>query len=89
MGADASRPGGGGQIGTDGAVAGDVSDFIEIGPDALGILVADVMGHGIPAALVSSMVRLAFAAQAEPARDPALVLRSKTRSCVATSIDLR
>lgn len=58
------------------AVAGDIYDFVEIGPSALGILVADVMGHGIPAALVASMVKLAFTAQAEHARDPAAVLTS-------------
>ena len=58
------------------AVAGDVYDFVEIGPSTLGILVADVMGHGIPAALVASMVKLAFTAQTEHARDPATVLTS-------------
>src|SRR5262249_56624026 len=42
------------------AVAGDVYDVIEIGPATVGILVADVMGHGMPAALVASMVKLAF-----------------------------
>ena len=56
------------------AVAGDLYDFIEIGPSALGILVVDVMGHGVPAALVASMVKLAFAAQADRAQDPAAVL---------------
>ena len=58
------------------AVAGDIYDFVEIGPSTLGILVADVMGHGIPAALVASMVKLAFTAQTEHARDPAAVLTS-------------
>jgi sigma-B regulation protein RsbU (phosphoserine phosphatase) len=58
------------------AVAGDIYDVIEIGPSSIGILVADVMGHGIPAALVASMVKLAFSVQAEHARDPAKVLTS-------------
>jgi sigma-B regulation protein RsbU (phosphoserine phosphatase) len=58
------------------AVAGDIYDFVEIGPSTLGILVADVMGHGIPAALVASMVKVAFTAQAEHAHDPAAVLTS-------------
>jgi phosphoserine phosphatase RsbU/P len=58
------------------AVAGDIYDFVEIRPSALGILVADVMGHGIPAAMVASMVKLAFTAQTEHARDPARVLTS-------------
>src|SRR5262245_6935657 len=58
------------------AVAGDIYDVIEIGPATLGILVADVMGHGMPAALVASMVKLAFSVQAPDARDPARVLAS-------------
>jgi sigma-B regulation protein RsbU (phosphoserine phosphatase) len=61
------------------AVAGDIYDFIRIGPSSLGILVADVMGHGIPAALVASMVKLAFSVQADRARDPADVLSSMNR----------
>jgi len=56
------------------AVAGDIYDFIEIGPTSLGILVADVMGHGIPAAMVASMVKLAFSVQTASVRDPAAVL---------------
>jgi len=58
------------------AVAGDIYDFVEIGPSCLGILFADVMGHGVPAALVASMVKLAFSLQKGRARDPAAVLRS-------------
>ena len=61
------------------AMAGDIYDFVEIGPSTLGILVADVMGHGIPAALVASMVKLAFSLQTEHARDPAMVLTSMNR----------
>jgi serine phosphatase RsbU (regulator of sigma subunit) len=56
------------------AVAGDLYDFVEIGPSSLGILVADVMGHGIPAAMVASMVKLAFSVQTASVRDPAAVL---------------
>jgi phosphoserine phosphatase RsbU/P len=40
----------------------------------LGILVADVSGHGMPAALISSMLKIALAAQSAQARDPAAVL---------------
>jgi sigma-B regulation protein RsbU (phosphoserine phosphatase) len=58
------------------AVAGDLYDFVEIGPSSLGILVADVMGHGIPAAMVASMVKLAFSEQTASVRDPAAVLTS-------------
>ena len=58
------------------AVAGDIYDFVQLGPSCLGILVADVSGHGIPAALVASMVKVAFSAQVDHADDPARVLAS-------------
>ena len=61
------------------AVAGDLYDFVVLGPAQLGILVADVSGHGIPAALVASMVKLAFTAQIERAQDPAEVLAGMNR----------
>jgi sigma-B regulation protein RsbU (phosphoserine phosphatase) len=56
------------------AVAGDFYDFLEPGGRRLGVLVADVSGHGVPAALIASMVKVALAAQAARAEDPALVL---------------
>jgi len=55
------------------AVAGDFYDFLAT-PGGVGILVADVTGHGVPAALVASMVKVAVAAQAEHAADPARVI---------------
>jgi sigma-B regulation protein RsbU (phosphoserine phosphatase) len=58
------------------AVAGDFYDVIQVGPTAVGVLVADVSGHGIPAALVASMVKVAFGAQSAHAADPAAVLTS-------------
>ncbi len=56
------------------AVAGDFYDFVQLGPSRVGVLVADVSGHGIPAALVASMVKVSFSAQADQADDPARVL---------------
>jgi serine phosphatase RsbU (regulator of sigma subunit) len=40
----------------------------------LGILVADVSGHGVPASLIASMVKIAFVSQMPHASDPARVL---------------
>jgi len=56
------------------AVAGDLYDFPEVGPNCIGVLVADVKGHGVPAALVASMVKVAVLSQ--PGRDgePASVI---------------
>jgi phosphoserine phosphatase RsbU/P len=56
------------------AVAGDFYDFLQTGEDSLSILIADVSGHGVPAALVASMLKMCFAAQRDQARDPARVL---------------
>jgi phosphoserine phosphatase RsbU/P len=63
-----------------GDVAGDFYDFQENGSDGLGLIVADVSGHGIPAALVASMVKVAFAAEAERLQDPGLVLQNMNRT---------
>jgi phosphoserine phosphatase RsbU/P len=56
------------------AVAGDFYDFMVVDEKRVGILVADVSGHGMPAALIASMLKIAFAAQSAHAHDPALVL---------------
>lgn len=56
------------------SVAGDFYDFVATGPDCVGILIADVAGHGVPAALIASMVKIAFAAQQPHALEPARVL---------------
>ncbi len=54
--------------------AGDFYDFLLVDDRRLGVLIADVSGHGVPAALVASMVKVAIAAQAEHADDPAKVM---------------
>jgi sigma-B regulation protein RsbU (phosphoserine phosphatase) len=55
-------------------VAGDFYDFLLVDERRIGVLIADVSGHGVPAALVASMVKVAIAAQAEHADDPAKVM---------------
>jgi phosphoserine phosphatase RsbU/P len=62
------------------AVAGDFYDFLCVDEKRIGILVADVTGHGVPAALIASMLKVAFASQAAHARDPARVLTGLNRS---------
>ena len=57
------------------AVAGDFYDFVVLDSQRVGIFVADVSGHGMPAALIASMLKIAFAAQADHAADPAMVLQ--------------
>lgn len=62
------------------AVAGDFYDFIVVDERRVGILVADVTGHGVPAALIASMLKVALAAQSGHARDPAQVLAGLNHS---------
>jgi sigma-B regulation protein RsbU (phosphoserine phosphatase) len=61
------------------AVGGDLYDFLAADEERVGILVADVSGHGVPAALIASMVKVALTAQAEHAADPAAVLAGMNR----------
>ncbi|ABF41947.1 response regulator receiver modulated serine phosphatase [Candidatus Koribacter versatilis Ellin345] len=56
------------------AVAGDFYDFIVPDDKHVGVLVADVSGHGMPAALISSMLKIAFHAQEQNVADPSKVL---------------
>jgi sigma-B regulation protein RsbU (phosphoserine phosphatase) len=56
------------------AVAGDFYDFVVLDDKRVGILVADVSGHGMPAALIASMLKIALAAQTDHAADPAKVM---------------
>ncbi|HTQ97579.1 MAG TPA: SpoIIE family protein phosphatase, partial [Candidatus Acidoferrum sp.] len=56
------------------SVAGDFYDFIEIDEKHLGILIADVSGHGLPSALIASMLQVALTAQKTHASEPAKVL---------------
>ena len=56
------------------AVAGDFYDFLMIQPGCLGIVVADVTGHGVPAALVASMVKVAVSAHADVGAEPGKVI---------------
>ncbi len=60
-------------------VGGDFYDFHMLDPRHLGILMTDVSGHGIPAAIVSSMVKVAFSQQRELAERPAELLEAMNR----------
>jgi phosphoserine phosphatase RsbU/P len=62
------------------AVAGDFYDFLVVDETQIGILIADVTGHGVPAALIASMLKVAFVAQAPHADDPARVLTGLNRA---------
>jgi serine phosphatase RsbU (regulator of sigma subunit) len=56
------------------SVAGDFYDFIAVDDKHLGILIADVSGHGLPAALIASMLQVALSGQRGHAAKPGAVL---------------
>ena len=62
------------------SVAGDFYDFLVIDEKHVGILIADVSGHGLPSALIASMLQTGLAAQAPNASDPAQVLLGLNRA---------
>lgn len=61
------------------AVAGDFYDFIPVDQNRTGILVADVTGHGIPAALIAAMIKVAMQSVMHCAHEPGEVLRGLNR----------
>jgi sigma-B regulation protein RsbU (phosphoserine phosphatase) len=61
------------------SVAGDIYDFLRLDDHRLALLVADVTGHGVPAALIASMVKVAFSSQQEHANAPGRVLAEMNR----------
>ena len=61
------------------AVAGDFYEFVPIDRNRLGILVADVSGHGVPAALIASMIKVGMQSVISCSQDPSAVLRSLNR----------
>jgi phosphoserine phosphatase RsbU/P len=56
------------------AVAGDLYDVVALGQRAIAVLVADVSGHGVPAALIASMVKVAFTAGCHDTDDPGAIM---------------
>jgi sigma-B regulation protein RsbU (phosphoserine phosphatase) len=57
------------------AVAGDFYEFLPVDQHRAGFLIADVSGHGVPAALIASMIKIAVQSVATWANDPGELLR--------------
>jgi len=60
-------------------VSGDFYDCLEIGPSQLGLVIADVSGKGMPAALYMALTRSLFRATAPGQSDPRAVIRRTNR----------
>jgi sigma-B regulation protein RsbU (phosphoserine phosphatase) len=61
------------------SVAGDFYEFIPVDQHRIGFLVADVTGHGVPAALIAAMIKVAMQSVVACAPDPREVLRGLNR----------
>ena len=62
------------------SVAGDFYDVIAADAGHVGLLIADVSGHGVPAALIASMVKMAAVSQRDNAAHPAQLLSGMNRA---------
>jgi len=61
------------------SVAGDFYEFVVVDRYRAGFLVADVSGHGVPAALIASMVKVAMQSVVAVADSPGEVMRGLSR----------
>src|SRR5208337_868875 len=69
------------------SVAGDLYDYIIADDHQVGLLIADVSGHGVPAALIAAMVKLAAASQRAIAADPARFLSGMNSALLGNTQD--
>ena len=60
-------------------VGGDLYDVVELDETHLGLFVADVSGHGLPAAFEAALVRMSFLNHASPTASPASVFEGMNR----------
>ena len=61
------------------AVAGDFYDFIPVAEHCVGVLIADVSGHGVPAALTAAMMKMAVQSVTPYVYSPGDVLQGLNR----------
>jgi len=57
-------------------IGGDFFDYHIIDDKKIGVIIADVSGHGIPSSLISSMLKIAFSIHKNLAERPADMLRA-------------
>src|SRR5271167_2639033 len=67
------------------SVAGDLYDYIIADDHQVGLLIADVSGHGVPAALIASMVKLAASSQRAVRSEPSQFLSGMNSALLANT----
>ncbi len=68
-------------------LAGDFYDYASAGPGQVALLVADVVGHGASAAMLTAVVRSAFHASQAESYDPLAVVRRVSENIAAFEPD--
>ncbi len=61
-------------------IGGDFYDFHQFDEKRIGVFIADVTGHGVPAALISTMIKIAFTTSTGRLKDPAALLEGINRA---------
>ncbi len=56
-------------------ISGDFYNFHAVGQNTLGVLIADISGHGIPASLIASMLKILFSTLAPVCSEPAMFVK--------------
>jgi phosphoserine phosphatase RsbU/P len=62
------------------SVAGDFYDFLVADDRQAGVLIADVSGHGVPAALIASMLKMVADSNRPKAAEPAALMQAMNAS---------
>jgi len=68
-----------------GEIGGDLYDICPVGPHSVGLLVCDASGHGVAAALIAVMVKMAFHAPGVSTQSPGRVMQELNRRLVQMS----
>jgi sigma-B regulation protein RsbU (phosphoserine phosphatase) len=64
-------------------LGGDLCDYVSIGSGRVALLVADVMGHGVSAAMLTGVVKSAFRASNRDGYEPLAVVRRLSHNMMA------
>lgn len=69
-------------------IGGDIYDVIKIKDNTYGFLIADVSGHGVPAALITTMAKVSFNTYSHRYKDTAMVCKMVNKDFVELIGDL-